>query len=635
MSLTKNNYSGLMTVGIKILVGVAVTSNLFIGALLYVNLQSSDTVHQKVNAVLSIREKLSSNLRAAIFTLQGEFLALPDFFKIDPRAGITKAVEQAFRITDRQLLNGRAAYTSFYNRKERIDLAKNKFVIQTEDGKLTISSGIFDQNGNFQETVERMNLASNNPEEDKVKLRSLIETVSENLDSSNTLRQRINEFGAKVADESLTAEATRTEILQHVEEIRAMEHELSAFRAQQRRFSLIMGGLAVLANMIVLFILVRMFVEKPLHKLTHTIDAIRSGKSPEIPYQQRKDQIGVLSGAISNFREALLDIRNENERKIKEKVIIEEMFTTITSVVNRLEGRAKQLVYTAYSLQDLAVSTETQAENVTQRAGDTAKHTNSVSESTVQLQSAFQEINIQIQDQNSIVATILESNTRSKHYNEQLNDSIKAITTIIATVEDITSQTKLLALNATIEAARAGAAGKGFGVVASEVKELSYRTAKATDDVMNKIEAIQAASAVLFTNLEEIDQRMQTLKQRTGNITGAVTRQQLVTDTIATLASRTSENTLTVSTNINEVSTAATSTRDLAGQVHVFSSEISSQLTNLLQETTTKIQQLADFSNPESLSPLKNIKTKEPLGLVASQPEHPQPMSITLLPTGT
>jgi methyl-accepting chemotaxis protein len=361
--------------------------------------------------------------------------------------------------------------------------------------------------------------------------------------------------------------------------------------------------------------------------LSHTIDEIRAGKSTEVPYLHRKDQIGVLSGAISHFREALMKITAENERRAGEKLIIEEMFGTITSVVNNLESRAKELVHTANLLQELAVSTETQSESVTQRAGDTAEHTNKVSESTVQLQSAFQDINMQIQDQNGIVAAILQSNRLSKQYNDELNASIKAITTIIATVEDITSQTKLLALNATIEAARAGAAGKGFGVVASEVKELSYKTALATDDVMNKVEAIQQASTVLFKNLEEIDQRMQTLNQRTVNITQAVASQQLVTNNIANLAGRTSENTLMVSTSITEVSIAAKSTRDLAGRVHEFSSEISSQLTNLLQNTTARIQQLTENSCLDSPITGENQKS---LRLVSINRAKNKPLALAV-----
>jgi methyl-accepting chemotaxis protein len=175
----------------------------------------------------------------------------------------------------------------------------------------------------------------------------------------------------------------------------------------------------------------------------------------------------------------------------------------------------------------------------------------------------------------------------------ELNSSIRAISSIIAAVEDITDQTKLLALNATIEAARAGGAGKGFAVVASEVKELSHKTEKATGDVLTKVEAIEEARSVLLEHLEEIDRWMEVLNQRAGDITQAIVDQQTVTDNIATLAGLTSENTRTVSHNIAEVNDAAARARNLAGQVHEFSSEISRQLTSLLQDTTDRLERLA------------------------------------------
>jgi methyl-accepting chemotaxis protein len=277
-------------------------------------------------------------------------------------------------------------------------------------------------------------------------------------------------------------------------------------------------------------------------------------------------------------------------------MLIDEIFTTITDVVNNLESRAKELVSTANSLQQLASSTENRAESVSLRAGETAKHIDDVSESTVSLQSAFQVINVQILDQNDIVASILESNNRSRHYINELNTSVKAIGTIIATVEEVTDQTKLLAFNATIEAARAGAAGNGFAVVAGEVKELSLKTEQATDDAMNKLEAIEGARSVLFAHLEDIDRRMQALNERAGNIFRAVANQKSLNDTITDLAGRTSENTRNVSMSIAEVSNDAATNRTIAGKVHEYSNEISSQLTNLLQNTTSRLEQLAHSS---------------------------------------
>lgn len=597
MAIIKKARTRLATVGVKILVGVTLASNLFIGALLYVHLQSSATVAEKVNEVLAIKENLSANLRMAIVKLQDEFLSLPNFFRIDPKVAIILAVEEAFQITDRQLLKGRDAYSQLFNRDERRNLAKNNFIIQTgNDGTLRLALGIFDAKGNFQDAVEHLILASTNPIEDGQRLRTILDTVVTESTSGADLRKKITELGAKMADAGLAAENTRNEILQHVEEISAMEQELTALRHQQRQFSLIMAGLAVFANMIVLFFLVRIIVEKPLHTLTDTLDAINSGKSPDMPYKHRQDQIGVLSGAINNFREALLKIRHENERKAHEKVLVDEMFATITEVVNTLEGRAKELVNTANSLQELAGSTESRAETVSLRAGETARHTDNVSASTVCLQSAFQDINSQIQDQNGIVTAILDSSGRSRHYIDGLSTSVRAIGSIIATVEEITDQTKLLALNATIEAARAGAAGQGFAVVAGELKQLSLNTEQATGDVLKKVEAIEEARSVLFTHLEDIDRRMQALNERTGNISRAVAKQKAVTDTIADLAARTSENTRKVSMSIAEVSNDAATNRSIASKVHEYSNEISCQLTNLLQNTTARLEQLAQSS---------------------------------------
>ncbi len=138
MSIIKKARTRLATVGVKILVGVTLVSNLFIGALLYVHLQSSDTVAQKVNEVLSIREKLSTNLRMAIIKLQDEFLSLPNFLKTDQKASIVRAVEEAFQVTDRQLLKGRDTYSHLFTRDERRDLAGSSYIIQAGNDQLRL-----------------------------------------------------------------------------------------------------------------------------------------------------------------------------------------------------------------------------------------------------------------------------------------------------------------------------------------------------------------------------------------------------------------------------------------------------------------------------------------------------------------
>ncbi|MBF0303667.1 MAG: hypothetical protein HQK73_11550, partial [Desulfamplus sp.] len=397
-----------LTLGMKILAGVAIASNIFIGALLYFNLHSSTTVEQTVNQVLEIRENLSSNLRAALVKLQNQFLSMPDFFQIDPHAKIVETINRDFKVTAKHNIDGRDAYTKFFSRNERRDLSNRQFIIKSDDGELTVSYGLFDDDGNFKESVEWITIASEDSEADAELLKAAIAKISGESGSADAIQQKIAELGSIVADAAMEAEKTRNEILDHVEQINAMEHKLYQIRESQRKFTIIMGLTAIFANMVVLFILVRIIVERPLYHLTHTINEIRAGKNPDIPWSHRKDQIGVLSGAIVNFKEALSTIKEENERKARESIIIDEIFAMINSVVQNLEERARQMVNYADALHELATTTGDQSESVHLRANDTAMHTDNVSRSTTYLQAVVENINSQILNQNVLVNSIIE-----------------------------------------------------------------------------------------------------------------------------------------------------------------------------------------------------------------------------------
>lgn len=589
-----------ITLGMKLLVGVALASNIFIGSLLYFNLNSSKLVEQTMNQVIDIRQKLSSNLRVAVVELQNKFLSLPQFFQIDPRAQITETINREFKVVDKQILEGRDAYVTHFSRNERRDLAKKEFVVKVENNFITVSSGIFDESGNFKDSVEYLSLTCDDVESGAKRLKTVIKELNEGTNNPQFLKQKVSELGSMVADTALKAEKTRNEILSHVEQINTIEHKLSETRSRQRKFTVIMGGIAIIANMLVLFILVRIIVEQPLRQLTNTIDEIRAGKSPDIPWHNRRDQIGVLSGAIINFSEALSRIRDENDRKQQECVIIDEVFDMINSVVQTLEHRAKELVTCADTLHTLATNTGRQSECVSLRASATALHTEEVSRSTSHLQAVVENITSQIIAQNGIVGVIIDKNSQSHANITQLNQSIYDINDIISVIREIADQTKLLALNASIEAARAGTKGQGFAVVAGEIKELSTKTQLATRDVMEKVSAIEKASFAFVGNLDDIDKRVHDLNTVTTNIMKAVDEQKQLTDSIANLTTQTSENTRDVSSSIEEVSSAASRTRTLSQQVHNYSDEIANQLTDLLGESSSKLSKLTRITGSDT-----------------------------------
>jgi len=112
----------------------------------------------------------------------------------------------------------------------------------------------------------------------------------------------------------------------------------------------------------------------------------------------------------------------------------------------------------------------------------------------------------------------------------KLGDSSQEIATVIKLINGIAEQTNLLALNATIEAARAGEAGKGFAVVASEVKELAQETARATEDIAKRVETIQTDTAGAVTAISQISSVIGEINDFQATIAAAVEEQTATTN---------------------------------------------------------------------------------------------------------
>jgi methyl-accepting chemotaxis protein len=171
----------------------------------------------------------------------------------------------------------------------------------------------------------------------------------------------------------------------------------------------------------------------------------------------------------------------------------------------------------------------------------------------------------------------------------KLGESSAEIGKVIKVITSIAQQTNLLALNATIEAARAGEAGKGFAVVANEVKELAKETAKATEDISQKIEAIQGDTRGAVEAIEQISTIIAQINDIQSSIASAVEEQTATTNEIARNVSEAARGSGEIAENITGVAAAAQGTAKGAEETQRAAGELS-QMAGDLQQLVDRFQ---------------------------------------------
>jgi methyl-accepting chemotaxis protein len=206
------------------------------------------------------------------------------------------------------------------------------------------------------------------------------------------------------------------------------------------------------------------------------------------------------------------------------------VFGVINASTRRLTEASGQLNDTADAMAGNARTAATQADEVVASAGAVAASVDTVAAGSAQMESAIREIAHNATEAARVAhqaVGVAEATTQTVG---KLGDSSEEIATVIKLINGIAEQTNLLALNATIEAARAGEAGKGFAVVASEVKELAQETARATEDISRRVEAIQTDTAGAVDAISRISTVIGEINDFQATIAAAVEEQTATTN---------------------------------------------------------------------------------------------------------
>ncbi|WP_028840781.1 methyl-accepting chemotaxis protein [Thermodesulfobacterium hveragerdense] len=344
-----------------------------------------------------------------------------------------------------------------------------------------------------------------------------------------------------------------------------------------RNVMFVLNILAAIAIGILIYVLTQRSLN-PIPDMAAKLGEVAKGDFSRIGfgkgYRNRKDEIGLIAQAVikvEEFTQRLVKQIKSSASTVYE--VVENLLGNVDSVKKKIDLQTNQANQIAAAVEEMSATIADVAKNA-HYAQELANKSQKVSEEGARL----------ADESMVIIHETTQATDELKKTLDTLNIRVNEIGDIVVMIKDIADQTNLLALNATIEAARAGEHGKGFAVVAGEVRKLAEKTIKATEDIANRILAVQQESKNSMDN-------MNTTVEKVGEALNALTKIKDVLENIA-------QSSIQVRDAINQIA-AATEEQSVASNEVAQAAIQSSQLAVEIKELNDRVI--------EEIEVLKNV----------------------------
>lgn len=350
-----------------------------------------------------------------------------------------------------------------------------------------------------------------------------------------------------------------------------------------------LGVVFVAAGLVIYGVLMGRGISRPIIALDGAMARMANGDMDfEVTGRDRSDEVGSMARMLETLRQSLVAAEqlrlersrsegSEREALARRTAAADQFARSMEAISRAILTSADEMAGSAKSLSATALATGEEVTAASEVTETTSRSVLVAASGAEELSGSIREINTQVTRSAQIAGDAAKDAAITADNVKALTEAAGKIGDVVNLIRDIAEQTNLLALNATIEAARAGEAGRGFAVVASEVKQLASQTAKATGEIGAKIDEIQAATTATVSSIDRIVATIRTIREVTEAIAGAVEEQGAATQEIAANTQRAASGAQQVFGTISAVGNAAERTSSEADHITRLSSALQHQ----------------------------------------------------------